>query len=741
MNISPAFRRSLVIVLGVLALPLFGLAQQKKQLTWEQIYRNGEPRLTVQLPAIAGWADDQHYLVSKGREGGLTSVDAATGKEEPFHDLSSFKGEADSTFNLNAPVSHTEDYRAALYVKDGDLYVLLPTARIFKRLTSTDATEKVPLLSPDGKHVGFIRNNDLYSIEIASGKETRYTSDGNDVIYNGYASWVYYEEILGRGSQYRAFWWSPDSKHIAFYRFDDANVPAFPLFNADGQHGSLESQRYPKAGDPNPEVRVGVVTVGSSGIIWADFDSKTDQYFGTPFWTPDARLLFVQWMDRGQDNLKIYGVEPMSGKKKEIYDEHQASWVEWFEHIHFLDGGKGFILLTDKDGWMHAYRYSMDGTLNNRITSGNWAVAGIEAVNEKEQTVFLTARKENSTRTDLYKVKLDGTGLSRLTAGDFTHSVKVSLHGLYFISSYSNVATPTRLGLYDGNGKLVRALGDAKQPAFDDYELAKTELFRVNTPDGYALPVTWTLPVPFDPQKKHPVLISIYGGPNDRTVVDRWVGLGGQWLAKEGVIQVAIDHRGSGHFGKKGVALMYRNLGKWEMNDYVEVVKWLRKKPFVDSTRVCITGESYGGYVTCMALTAGADYFTHGVADFSVTDWMLYDSHYTERYMDSPAENPEGYKNGSVLTYVPKYKGVLRIVHGTMDDNVHMQNSIQLVSALEDLGKHFDFMVYPNGRHGWGGPKWGHLTNETMRFYYEYLIQKPFPEALFSMPRMGVRPF
>jgi len=295
------------------------------------------------------------------------------------------------------------------------------------------------------------------------------------------------------------------------------------------------------------------------------------------------------------------------------------------------------------------------------------------------------------------------------------------------------------MGLYANTGKLVRALGDSRTEAFDQYQIATSELFRIRTSDGYELPALWTLPPDLDSTKKYPVLISIYGGPNSTNVWDSWGDIREQWLAKEGVIRLSVDHRGSGHFGKAGVALMHRNLGKWEMNDYIEAVKWLRRQPFVDSTRICITGGSYGGYVTCMALTAGAEYFTHGIASSSVTDWLLYDSHYTERYMDSPSENPEGYKNGSVMTYANKYKGILRIVHGTTDDNVHMQNILQLVDKLEELNKHFELMVYPNGRHGWGGAKAVHDWNDTYRFYYKYLIRKDFPESLFNsvgaMPR------
>jgi dipeptidyl-peptidase-4 len=265
-------------------------------------------------------------------------------------------------------------------------------------------------------------------------------------------------------------------------------------------------------------------------------------------------------------------------------------------------------------------------------------------------------------------------------------------------------------------------------------------MIRIRTSDGYDLPASLMLPTSFDPRKRYPVLISIYGGPLSATVSDSWRDLTSQWLAMEGVIQMSVDHRGSGHFGKKGAALMHRNLGKWEMHDYIEAVKWLRAQGYVDTTKVCITGGSYGGYVTCMALTYGADYFTHGIASSSVTDWQLYDSHYTERYMDSKDENPEGYAFGSVMTHADKYKGLLRIVHGTMDDNVHMQNSIQLVDKLEDLGKHFEVMLYPNGRHGWRGPKASHDRSETYRFYYRYLLEKEFPAEQFKSVRVG-RPF
>ncbi len=721
-------------------------AQEKKLPTFEQIFNNAEPRILQEIPDITGWADDNHFIRRERKRGGtgseLFAVDVRTGREERYRDMSGFRDLVGEGIDLSSPAAANEGWTRLVYEKNNDLYYLNTATKEFRRLTESPEEEKNPTMAPDGGSVAFTRGNDLYSIDLASGKETRYTADGGQAIYNGWASWVYMEEILGRSGRYRAFWWSPDSRHIVFFRFDDSRVPEFPLFNATGQHGVLEKERYPKAGDPNPAVRVGVVSTGEPGrAVWAAFDDSVDQYFGTPFWIPDGKAVLVQWMNRRQDTLKLYRVDPATGAREQIYMEHQPSWVDWFEAIPFIGNSGDFILESDRDGWSHLYRYSAAGVLKNRLTSGAWAVNKVELVDPVRRTVYFTGKKESSTRTDLYRVGVDGGGVKRLSFGGYTHSIMLSPGGSYFVTRYENLETPTRVALYSTAGALIRELGDSKSKDFDEYLLAKTELVRVLTPDGYALPMTVILPLNLQPGKRYPVLMSIYGGPGGGTVSERWAGLESQWWAQEGMVQVAVDHRGSGHFGKKGEALMYRNLGKWEMDDYIEAVKWLRAKPYVDSTKVCITGGSYGGYVTAMALTYGADYFTHGIASYPVTDWRLYDSHYTERYMDTPAENPDGYKFGSVMTHVGKYRGLLRLNHGTMDDNVHMQNTIQLVDTLEDLGRHFEVMLYPGGRHGWGGLKATFLRNETYRFYYEQLLGKPFPEKRFLsvVPRMRRR--
>ncbi|MBA4312861.1 MAG: peptidase S9 family protein [Chlorobiaceae bacterium] len=719
-----------------LLIALIANAQEKKPLTFDQIFKNGEPKLIKSLPNVTGWADDDHYLEMKKNNGDETaklySVNVKTGVEVLYRDLDRFKSIVDSEIVMEKPSSHNESFDKLIYEKENDLYLLDTKNNEFRRLTNNKAEEKTPILSPDGKFVAFTREHDLFTIDLESGKEIRYTTDGSDVVYNGWAAWLYYEEIFGRSSKYKAFWWSPNSKQIAFYRFDETNVPVFPLYNSEGHHGFLENTRYPKAGDPNPEIKLGIIDLNKNKIEWADFDQKDDQYFGEPFWSPDGNQLVTQWMNRQQDSLILYSINLETGKKKPVYIEHQPSWVDWFEKMNFLKDGKSFIIQSDKSGWTHLYHYSMSGKLIKQITDGKWAVSNVLLADEKNEIIYFTAKKEASTSTDLYRVRFNGKELTRLTFGNFTHSINLSPNGKYFITTYSNIYTPSRMAIYDSQGKLVKELGDSKTEEFEKYKIAQSELFRVPTSDGFNLPVSWTLPTNFDQNKKYPVLISIYGGPNSPTVANSWGGLRGQWLAVEGVIQIAIDHRGSGHFGKEGVSLMHRQLGKWEMNDYIEVVKWLRKKQFVDSTKICITGGSYGGYVTSLALTYGADYFTHGLALYSVTDFKLYDSHYAERYMDSPAENPDGYKNGSAMNFVDKYKGMLRIVHGTMDDNVHMQNILQLVNALEDSKKHFELMIYPGGRHGWGGSKATHLRNDNYRFYYRYLLEKEFPENLFK---------
>lgn len=679
-----------LLLLLLLASPFASYAQ-KKQFTFDQLFKGQFPAVFNDLPKVDGWIDDDHYVELRDSAGTQTtwSVDAVTGRSTPY------------TRPVDPP---------------------LPEIEGAKNITA----------SPDKKYVAYTRQNNLYIKELSSGKETALTTDGNDSVMNGYASWIYYEEILGRVSHYKAFWWSPDSKRIAYMHFDDSKVPVFPIYVADGQHGYLEKERYPKAGDTNPEVKIGIATLADQKTVWADFNAADDQYFGQPEWTPNNEL-WVQWMNRGEDNLIVYQINKTDGSKKEIYSEKQDTWItlDELDRFTFFSDNKSFIFKSDKDGWDNLYHYDMNGKLINQITTGNFWNTELLYLDEKNKQVYIRARKNNSARFDVYKVSLDGKATTRLSSGNYSYDlVDISPKGKYFVAMYSNLSTPPAMAVINNKGKIVRQIGSSQGPEFNNYDIPRTILTTVRSSDNvFDLPLTITYPLNFDSTKKYPVWISVYGGPDAGTVFDRWkpTGFITQWWAQQGIIQVSMDNRSSGHFGRKGMNYIFKQLGKWEIEDYMTCGKWLRSQPWVDTARVGITGGSFGGYITCMALTYGADVFTHGIAQYSVTDWHLYDSHYTERYMNTPKENPDGYKVTSVMQYANNYKGMLRIVHGSTDDNVHMQNTLQLINVLEDLNKDFELMIYPGQRHGIGTSKLAHNRSETVKFVYRYMLGKEMP--------------
>ncbi|MDD4645689.1 MAG: DPP IV N-terminal domain-containing protein [Bacteroidales bacterium] len=655
------------------------------------------------------WVDDTHYTeMQKGKDGKdvKMSVDVLTGKAKPYAEK--------TRAGVKPGVSVT--------VKDGELYYSDGTTAPLRQITANPGTEVNPRLSPDQKKVAFTRDNDLYVIDLETNLEHRLTTDGTNLIYNGYASWVYFEEILGRGSQYCAFYWSPDSKKIAFLRFDDTEVPLYILMRGDSLHGAPEYTRYPVPGDPNPKVKLGFADLETGKLSWAKFDYQVDQYIAWPTWKPDSKEMMIQVLNRDQNHMQFFMVTPETGDLRKIYDEQRPTWVDFFEDIYALSNGSGFIINSYRNDWHNLYYHNWDGKQLAHLTDVKWRVSGITKVDEAKGIVYFTGRPE-STENHLFSVKLDGTGMTQLTEGAGTHRASLSPDGSYLIDSWNSVMVPGRKELRDKNGKLVRLLSETKLE-FDPAKNQRSEYVRIPSTDGFMLPAVITYPVNFDATKKYPVVFTIYGGPDAGSVTNSFNGYTPRWFAQNGIITINIDHRASGQFGKKGIDYMWRNLGKWEMVDYGEAVKWLRTKPYVDATKMGITGGSYGGYTTCMALTAGADYWTHGMALYSVTDWGLYDNIYTERFMDTPQQNPEGYKNGTAMRYASQLKGKLFIVHGEMDDNVHMQNSIQLISKLQDLNKEFQFMMYPNGRHGWGGPKAQHVAELQNKFWLKEFFGK-----------------
>ena len=624
--------------------------------------------------------------------------------------------------------------------------------------------------SPDSTKLAFTRDNDLYVVDIESGIETRLTYDGSDVILNGYASWVYYEEIFGRASRYRAFWWSPDSRKIGFYRFDNSQVPMFPIYSAFANPaaaasqsqsprvtdlslgGSLSETRYPKAGQTNPQVRIGIVDLTDEcvgcpmrcedAITWADFDPTLDQYFGIPFWGPDSKEFFIARMPRLQNTIDLYAVNAEDGSKRHVYNETYKTWLNWFDGVVFTDNGL-YMAREFETGWQQIYFLSYDGQTFRRVTDGpNWDVA-IVRVDEKNADVYFTAKRDAVAKQALYKVDKKGV-ITALTDPAYNATgITFSPDGKYFVASVSNVTAPTKVTVSHTSGKKAPlVVADMRGKDYDASKYALGELVYMTTEDGFKLPGMIVYPKDFDASKKYPVHVDIYGGPNTPQVRDRWVTptAANQWYSDNGIIQITVDPRAAGHNGREGLDMIYRQLTVWEVKDFCAWADWLKALPYVDGDRIGVEGFSFGGTMTSMLLMQAPDKFHYGIAGGGVYDWTLYDSHYTERYMDTPQNNPEGYEVSKVLNYVDGYptsydvisSGVektpvepvmLKLTHGTGDDNVHHQNTLQLLDAMHKAGKKFDFMIYPDGMHGYRGYQGEHFQNANNEFWLKYLCR------------------
>ena len=587
--------------------------------------------------------------------------------------------------------------------------------------------------SPDSTMLAFTRENDLYVVTIADGKECRLTFDGTPVIMNGYASWVYYEEILGRPPRYRAFWWSPDSKRIAFYHFDDTEVPMFPIYSPFGQDGKIRETHYPKVGEKNPEVKIGFVDVpaaldGSKEIVWADFDEKEDQYFGIPFWSDDSQIFYVAHEPRIQNTLDLYAVSPVNGSKSVLYHEYYPTWLDWIEGMLFTDKGL-YMVRAFETGWQQIYFLGYDGTVR-RLTDGpNWRVALVRA--EKDGTVYFTAqRDELHIRQALYKVSPKGV-ITPLTDESLNVAgVQFSPDGKYFVAQTSSLSVPPQLRVYQTSKPSKNWLvADQKGP---DYDASKYSLGQIITieHDGFVFPGLIYYPDGFDPAVKYPVHVDIYGGPDSPQVTDRWVAPARYaWYAQNGIIEVIADNRASGHNGRAGLDCIYKQLATVEVDDFVAWAEYLQSLPYVKGEKIGVEGFSFGGTMTALLVATAPQAFHYGIAGGGVYDWKLYDTHYTERFMSTPEDNAEGYARTRVVDRISSYPArpgddgsvMLKLTHGTGDDNVHYQNTLQLIDALHKIGASFDFMVYPDGMHGYRGYQGSHFQAENNAFWLKYL--------------------
>lgn len=623
--------------------------------------------------------------------------------------------------------------------------------------------------SPDSSMIAFTRANNLWVVDIASGKETQLTFDGTDLILNGYASWVYYEEIFGRPSMYRAFWWSPDSRKIGFYRFDNTQVPLFPIYSPVGQDGFLNNTRYPKAGEKNPEVRIGMVHLDrvAKGVnpceatVWADFDPSEDQYFGTPFWGKDSQGFFVSREPRTQNTLDLYRVDASDGSKTAIYHEEYPTWLDWMDGVIFTDSGL-YMARAFETGWQQIYYLSYDGKTLKRLTEGpNWSIS-LVAVDEKKSEIYFTAKRESTTRVGFYKACKDGRIVPLTDMNYHVSLVALSPDFKYFVAQYSNARTPSKVALFTTERPVIRTGGSAKarakaianlaalnlgtvlaDMAGSDYDPSKYCLpqeVSITTPDGFDLPGLITYPYGFDENAvaKYPVHFEVYGGPDTPYVRDYWrkPSQASQWFAKNGIIHMVVDPRSAGHNGRAGEDMAYRQLTVHEIQDYICWAKWITSFPYVNAAKVGVEGFSFGGTTTVMLLCQANEYFHYGIAGGGVYDWKLYDTHYTERFMDTPQNNPEGYKVACALNWVKDYPVALpenglqtsecrlKLTHGTGDDNVHFQNTLQLLDAMQKAGKDFDLMIYPDGMHGYRGSQGMHSLAQDQAFWSRYLLER-----------------
>lgn len=591
--------------------------------------------------------------------------------------------------------------------------------------------EMNPTPSPDSTMVAFTRGNDLWVRHLADSSETRLTFDGSELILNGYASWVYYEEIFGRQTEYKAFWWSPDSRSIAYYRFDNSEVPVFPIFSPFGQNGSLSLTRYPNAGQTNPSVRVGVVELSSAETTWADFDYSQDQYFGSPFWSPDSRELFVPREPRRQNTLELFAVSASDGSLREVYREEYPTWVEWIDDMLFTDGGF-YMARNFETGWEQIYFLGYDGSLT-RLTEGeNWDIRLLRT--DGKGRVWFTAKRDSRLHPALYLLDRKGRVTALTDPELYVEGVQFSEDGKSFTADVSTARTPKlRISGRSDRFDCKPLPQETETPAEGGAPAPYPEIVKIEN-DGFELYALMSLPEDFDPSRKYPVVMQLYGGPGTPYVRDIWKNrdASDEWCYRNGVIYIVCDPRSSGENGREGMDQAFRRMTVIELEDYIAWAEWLQSLPYVDGSRIGVKGFSFGGTTTAMLVLRYPQYFRCGIAGGGVYDWTLYDSHYTERFMDTPQANPEGYAAASVIDWVPRIfgdragrklplPGALRLTHGTGDDNVHYQNTLLLMDALQKAGVQFELMLYPDGMHGYRGYQGEHDKAAEADFWTRWL--------------------
>jgi dipeptidyl-peptidase-4 len=574
-------------------------------------------------------------------------------------------------------------------------------------------------MSSKGSKVAFVRDNNLFIKDLDAKTETQITQDGEyNKIKNGWCDWVYEEEF----SKAEAFEWNADGNKIAWIKFDESNVKEFEMPMYDGLYPSQYKFKYPKAGESNSIVSVYMYDLATQKITNVDIGTETDIYIPRINWTKDQNVLSIQRMNRLQNKLELLFADAQSGKTKVILAEECDTYIDINDNLRFLSNNKGFIWSSEQDGFNHLYHYDINGKLINQITKGNWDVIDFKGIDEKTKTLFYISTELSPNERDLYSVLLDGKNKVKLSDKRGTTDADFSSNFQYYVSTWSDANTPYKVELRDNKGKLIKSLVDNKDyiNKIAQYELTSKTFFKFKTPEQVELNGWMMKPVNFDSTKKYPVYQFAYGGPGSNECNNQWEIYDYFWhqlLCQQGYIVVCVDGRGTLGRGKAFKHSTYKQLGKLESIDQIETAKYLGTLKFIDKTRIGFQGWSFGGYLASLLITKGADYFKSTIAVAPVTNWRYYDNIYTERFLRTPQENPTGYDENSPVFFTKKIKGNYLLIHGSADDNVHLQNSMEMTKELVKNNIPFDQFIYPNKNHGiYGGNTRLHLYTKMLKF-------------------------
>ncbi len=622
-----------------------------------------------------------------------------------------------------------DDSKTLLFPLGGDIFaydLTKPADKATKQLTKTETYETDIKLSPNGDFVSFIREQNIYLVNVKTGKEQQLTFDGKDTIKNGMAEFVAQEE-MGRLTGY---WWSPDSKKIAYLQVDESPVNIEKRYEINAEDFTVFEQRYPSTGTNNVLIKLAVLDLESNQITWVDTGKATDIYIPRVKWLQDSKRLSYQWQSRDQKTLELRFANIASGEYQVALTEKADTWLNLTKDLRFLKKAEQFIWTSERDGFRHIYLYDLNGKLIRQLTKGDWVVDEVYGIDEKAGLVYFDANKDSPLEQQLYSVPLAGGEIKRITQGNGVHNVSFAKSMDVFVDYFSSVEQPSQVSLRKADGELITWLEqnklDKTHPYFDYYQKAsKPEFGTIKAVDGQEMQYRLYKPVPFDINKKYPVIVDVYGGPHAQRVRNQWGARNTYWhhlMASKGFIIFSLDNRGSWNRGKKFEDPIYRKLGEVEIQDQVKGVEFLKSLLYVDADKIGMFGWSYGGYMTIMAMFKEPEIFKVGVSVAPVTDWYLYDTHYTERYLDHPKNNKEGYEASNVFPYLDGLQGDLMVIHGMADDNVLFTNSTKLYKALQDANKPFDQMNYPGSKHSiWGKKTRTHVFNTISDYFEKHL--------------------